>query len=100
MLAEPRIQLTSIKRKTTQSRVPLNYDRKLFARLKTLRRTIAEEQDVPPYLVFNDATLAEMAAMMPTSPGEMLAVNGVEERKLSRFGGEFLDEIAAYLAGE
>lgn len=100
MLAEPRIQLTSIKRKTTQSRVPLNYDRKLFARLKTLRRTIAEEQDVPPYLVFNDATLAEMAAMMPTSPGEMLAVNGVGERKLSRFGGEFLDEIAAYLAGE
>lgn len=100
MLAEPRIQLTSIKRKTTQSRVPLNYDRKLFARLKTLRREIAEEQDVPPYLVFNDATLAEMAAMMPTSPGEMLAVNGVGERKLSRFGGEFLDEIAAYLAGE
>ena len=38
--------------------------------------------------------------MMPTSPGEMLAVNGVGERKLSRFGGEFLDEIAAYLAGE
>ncbi|QYJ78554.1 DNA helicase RecQ [Shewanella acanthi] len=100
MLAEPRIQLTEIKRKPTTARAPLNYDRKLFARLKTLRRTIAEEQDVPPYLVFNDATLAEMAAMMPTSAGEMLAVNGVGERKLSRFGNDFLDEIEAYLAGE
>ncbi|MCH1931946.1 DNA helicase RecQ [Shewanella sp. A25] len=100
MLAEPRIQLTEIKRKPTTARAPLNYDRKLFARLKSLRRTIAEEQDVPPYLVFNDATLAEMAAMMPTSAGEMLAVNGVGERKLSRFGNDFLDEIEAYLAGE
>ena len=100
MLAEPRIQLTTTKRKASQSKAPLNYDRKLFARLKLLRRTIAEQQDVPPYLVFNDATLAEMAAMMPTSAGEMLAVNGVGERKLSRFGDAFLDEIAAYLAGE
>lgn len=38
--------------------------------------------------------------MMPTSAGEMLAVNGVGERKLSRFGDAFLDEIEAYLAGE
>jgi ATP-dependent DNA helicase RecQ len=100
MLAEPRVQLQPGKRRTSQSRAPQNYDRKLFARLKTLRRSIAEEQDVPPYLVFNDATLAEMAAMLPTSPGEMLAVNGVGERKLSRFGGEFLNEIAAFLAGD
>ncbi|MGL4713496.1 MAG: HRDC domain-containing protein, partial [Shewanella sp.] len=100
MLAEPRIQLTTTKRKASPSKAPLSYDRKLFARLKLLRRTLAEQQDVPPYLVFNDATLAEMAAMMPTSAGEMLAVNGVGDRKLSRFGDAFLDEITAYLAGE
>jgi len=98
LLAEPRIVLQTTKRRGGSTRAPLNYDRKLFARLKQLRRKLAEEQDVPPYLVFNDASLAEMAAMMPTSPGEMLAVNGVGERKLSRFGGEFLDEIANYLA--
>lgn len=98
LLAEPRIVLQTTKRRGSSTRAPLNYDRKLFARLKQLRRTLAEELDVPPYLVFNDASLAEMAAMMPTSPGEMLAVNGVGERKLSRFGGEFLDEIANYLA--
>ncbi|MCL1137997.1 DNA helicase RecQ [Shewanella pneumatophori] len=98
LLAEPRIVIQTTKRRSTNPRAPLNYDRKLFARLKLLRRTLAEELDVPPYLVFNDATLAEMAAILPTSPGEMLAVNGVGERKLERFGGEFLDEIADYLA--
>ncbi|WP_299795205.1 DNA helicase RecQ [uncultured Shewanella sp.] len=98
LLAEPRIVLQTTKRRGSSTRAPLNYDRKLFARLKQLRRQLAEELDVPPYLVFNDASLAEMAAMMPTSPAEMLAVNGVGERKLTRFGGEFLDEIADYLA--
>lgn len=98
LLAEPRMVLQSIaKRRGSATRVPLNYDRKLFTRLKQLRRKLAEELDVPPYLVFNDASLAEMAAILPTSPGEMLAVNGVGERKLTRFGGEFLDEIGSYL---
>ena len=65
--------------------------------LKLLRRELAEKNDIPPYLVFNDATLAEMCAMLPTSPGEMLAVNGIGQIKLDRFGGEFLDEITEYL---
>ncbi|QFU20713.1 DNA helicase RecQ [Shewanella eurypsychrophilus] len=98
LLAEPRMVLqATTKKRSGSTRAPLNYDRKLFAKLKSLRRKLAEELDVPPYLVFNDATLAEMAAILPTSPGEMLAVNGVGERKLSRFGGEFLDEIASHL---
>ncbi len=97
-LAEPRISISTHVKRRPNARPQLNYDRKLFARLKLLRRSLAEELDVPPYLVFNDATLAEMAAMLPTSPGEMLAVNGVGETKLNRFGGEFLDEISNYLA--
>ncbi|WP_076415291.1 DNA helicase RecQ [Shewanella sp. UCD-KL12] len=99
LLAEPRMILKAATKKGRGgSRAPLNYDRKLFAKLKSLRRRLAEELDVPPYLVFNDASLAEMAAMLPTSSGEMLAVNGVGERKLERFGDEFLDEIASHLA--
>ncbi|WOT04991.1 DNA helicase RecQ [Shewanella youngdeokensis] len=98
LLAEPRIVIQTTKRRGHNPKTPSNYDRKLFAKLKSLRRTLAEELDVPPYLVFNDATLAEMAAILPTSPGELLAVNGVGERKLERFGGEFLDEIENYLA--
>lgn len=97
MLAVPRISIPVAPRRRSSARAPLHYDRKLFARLKSLRRTIAEEQDVPPYLVFNDATLAEMAAMLPTTEAELLAVNGVGERKLDRFGNQFLDEIEAFL---
>lgn len=97
MLAVPRIAIPVATRRRNSSRVPTNYDRKLFARLKVLRRALAEEHDVPPYLVFNDASLAEMASMLPTTEAEMLAVNGVGERKLERFGNAFLDEIEAYL---
>ncbi|MCF1429944.1 MAG: DNA helicase RecQ [Shewanella sp.] len=97
MLAEPRIAIPVTTRRRNGARVPMNYDRKLFARLKVLRRALAEEHNIPPYLVFSDASLAEMTAMMPTTEAEMLAVNGVGERKLERFGDPFLDEIEAYL---
>ncbi|MBR9729137.1 DNA helicase RecQ [Shewanella intestini] len=98
MLAEPRIQLTNTpSSRHRRAKAPQQYDRKLFAQLKALRRNIAEENDIPPYLVFNDATLAEMAALLPTSAGEMLAVNGVGQVKLERFGDEFLEQISQYL---
>ncbi|WP_025821022.1 DNA helicase RecQ [Shewanella marina] len=97
MLAVPRLDLVAKPTKHAQRRPSMNYDRQLFAKLKLLRRKIAEEQDVPPYLVFNDATLTEMAAMMPTTHAEMLAVNGIGERKLSRFGDAFLDEISDFM---
>jgi superfamily II DNA helicase RecQ len=42
-----------------------NYDRKLFAKLRKLRKSIADEENIPPYVVFNDATLLEMAEQMP-----------------------------------
>lgn len=98
MLAVPRIKLSIHKQRINSKKPSMNYDRALFAKLKALRRNIANEQEVPPYLVFTDATLAEMAATMPTFHAEMLAVNGVGERKLSRFGDEFLDLIESYIA--
>lgn len=97
MLAVPRIKLTIHKQRNFSKKAAINYDRTLFAKLKALRRSIAEEQEVPPYLVFTDATLAEMAAIIPTSHAEMLAVNGVGERKLQRFGDKFLDLIETYI---
>ncbi|MCL1077024.1 DNA helicase RecQ [Parashewanella spongiae] len=99
MLAEPRMQFTVATRKSkSNSRAPQHYDRQLFAKLKALRRSLADELDIPPYLVFNDATLAEMSANMPTNNQQLLAVNGVGERKLERFGADFLAEINEYLA--
>ncbi|QIZ78098.1 DNA helicase RecQ [Ferrimonas lipolytica] len=95
-LAEPRLTLTKSSGRKSRA-LPQQYDRRLFAKLKNLRRTLADEAGVPPYVVFNDATLAEMAADMPTKPSELLAINGVGERKLDRFGAPFLTLISDYI---
>lgn len=98
MLAVPRI--VAIKSKSSPKVFGGNYDRKLFDKLRKLRKAIADEENIPPYVVFNDATLIEMAEQMPLSPGEMLGVNGVGTRKLERFGREFMALIRSHVDGE
>ena len=97
-LAVPRI--VALKPKAMQKSFGGNYDRKLFAKLRKLRKAIADEENIPPYVVFNDATLIEMAEQMPVSPSEMLSVNGVGMRKLERFGKEFMALIRAHVDGD
>ncbi len=70
-------------------------DRDLFESLRSLRRTIAEENGVPAYVVFGDATLREMARHRPGSLGEMLEIKGVGQAKLEKFGEVFLSEIVS-----
>jgi len=77
-----------------------NYDRRLFAKLRKLRKAIADEENIPPYVVFNDATLIEMAEQLPVSASDMLSVNGVGHRKLERFGKPFLLMIREHLDDE
>ncbi|GAA0474707.1 MULTISPECIES: ATP-dependent DNA helicase RecQ [Tatumella] len=97
MLAVPRV--VALKPRQGMSRVPGgNYDRKLFARLRKLRKTIADEESIPPYVVFNDATLIEMAELLPVSASEMLSVNGIGQRKLERFGQPFMQMIKQHLS--
>ncbi len=69
-------------------------DQELFERLRSLRKQLAEEAGVPPYIVFGDAALVEMSRAKPASAEELLAVNGVGEVKLQRYGQAFLDVIA------
>ncbi|WP_306331833.1 ATP-dependent DNA helicase RecQ [Vibrio injensis] len=76
-----------------------NYDKKLFAKLRKLRKSLADEEGLPPYVVFSDATLIDMADILPTSYGEMLAVNGVGQRKLEKYADPFLDVIQEHLTG-
>lgn len=78
--------------------VKVNYDKRLFARLKGLRKAIAEEHDVPPFVVFSDASLVDMANKLPTNQREMLSVSGVGETKLKRYGLSFLKVIESHLA--
>lgn len=94
-LAVPRLQ--SVKREAERF-VKQHYDRALFARLKALRKRIAERDDVPPFVVFSDATLIEMCQQLPTDNRSLLAISGVGQTKLLRYGADFIDEISDYLA--
>src|SRR5208337_544084 len=75
------------------------FDMALFDRLRTVRRKIAEENGVPPYIIFSDKTLHEMSRQFPTSPSEMRRISGVGDIKLERYGEEFLEEIRTYRNG-
>ncbi|MGK3113982.1 ATP-dependent DNA helicase RecQ [Candidatus Pantoea formicae] len=99
MLAVPRI--VTVKSRSSAPKVYNgNYDRTLFAKLRKLRKAIADEENIPPYVVFNDATLIEMAEQMPITASEMLSVNGVGHRKLERFGKPFLVMIKEHVDEE
>ncbi len=75
----------------------LEEDTALFETLRRLRRDIAAREGVPPYIVFADSTLREMAKFNPTTAQELLAIKGVGESKLERYGPLFLDAIRKYL---
>jgi ATP-dependent DNA helicase RecQ len=68
-------------------------DRDLFERLRTVRLEIARERGVPPYVIFHDATLREMARLKPGTIGELLDVKGVGARKADDLGAIFLEAI-------
>ena len=68
----------------------------LFKKLKELRRSMASARGVPPYVVFSDKTLREMAAVRPESTEELLGITGVGDYKLEHFGREFLEEIRSF----
>ena len=77
---------------------PIEYDAGLFEALRAVRRRLAVEQNVPPYVVFSDRTLHEMAHSCPATDTEMRGITGVGEVKLARYGQAFLEAVRSYLA--
>ena len=73
-------------------------EEELFERLRVLRKNIADANGIAPYIVFSDKALRDMCARMPATPEAFLLVSGVGEKKLERYGEEFLAEIAAFKA--
>lgn len=71
-------------------------DRELFEALRTLRRTIAEERQVPAYVVFSDAALRDMARKRPTSREALLHISGVGRKKCADYGNAFIKVISQY----
>lgn len=78
----------------------VSVDKKLLSRLSALRREIAEAQHVPPFIIFTNATLRDMANKRPKNRREMLRVDGVGENKMERYGSAFIREIEAYEEAE
>jgi ATP-dependent DNA helicase RecQ len=74
---------------------PTAYDRVLFEALRALRRRLADERRVPPYLIFSDASLRDMARLRPCTPAAFREVKGVGEWKAAEFGERFLAAIRA-----
>ncbi len=75
-------------------------DRDLFEALRDCRKQLADEHDVPPYVIFHDATLRQMAADKPQTDSALLAISGVGQTKLERYGPAFLDVIGATVGPE
>jgi len=69
-------------------------DQPLFEALRACRKAIADRLDLPPYVIFHDATLREMAEHRPRTEADLLGINGVGESKLERYGKAFLEVIA------
>lgn len=89
-LARPRIRERPKKSDKKRPRSDAPYDEALFDALRQLRKEIADELNVPPYIVFGDATLIHMAQLKPESEAQLLEVSGVGQTKLERFGKPFL----------
>jgi ATP-dependent DNA helicase RecQ len=72
-------------------------DEELFERLRQLRKKLADERNVPAYIVFSDVALRQMARYYPVSDEQFTRISGVGEKKLQEFGAAFLGEISAHL---
>ncbi len=84
------------KKQSLVSEVSHPYIKELFDELKILRTAFAREEGVPPYVVFSDATLIEIATYLPEDENEMLKISGIGDIKMEKYGADFLAQIADY----
>jgi len=94
-LARPRISEKPVKKKARKAAVELGEDDlRLFETLREIRKHLAQDQGVPPYVIFGDASLLEMCRERPSNDEEFLNITGVGQVKLERHGATFLEAIA------
>jgi ATP-dependent DNA helicase RecQ len=85
-----------IKQRTAEVNEKTSIDNNLFDILRSIRSRLAQQQNVPPFVVFSDATLKDMCKKLPDSSDDMLRVSGVGAFKLKKYGEEFLSAIKSY----
>jgi ATP-dependent DNA helicase RecQ len=97
-LARPRSREKAAKKPAAALRLDGD-SMQLFESLRNLRKKLAEEKGVPPYVIFGDAALVEMSQRQPANEAEFLEINGVGQVKLERYGAAFLEVIASVTDG-
>lgn len=95
-LARPRIKEKAAKKKRPAAEMHGPYDEDLFEELRQLRKQLADAEGKPPYIVFGDASLIQMAREKPLSEQELLQIHGVGQHKLEKYGMDFLDAITQF----
>ena len=96
-LAVPRLSTSTKKASNTPQ---VSYDKELFAKLKNLRKRLADEIGKPPYVIFSDASLVDMAQNLPMEPSDFLFVSGVGQVKLERYGDQFINVITQHVMSQ
>jgi ATP-dependent DNA helicase RecQ len=81
----------------TQPKAYEGDDIDLFERLRSLRKSLAQNQGVPPYMVFSDKTLHEMSRNRPVTLAGFREISGVGDAKLEKYGADFIQEIRVYM---
>jgi ATP-dependent DNA helicase RecQ len=96
-MAQPRVKTAATRKTARRKTGDIDYNPELFENLRTLRKKLADESGVPPFVIFSDAALAEMAANQPTDKTAFLAIHGVGFHKLERYGKTFFTEINQFI---
>lgn len=87
-----------VKENKGPQKASFNVDAELFEQLRRLRKEIADVQNVPPFVVFSDATLKDMCSKMPSNHEDMLGVSGIGKFKLEKYGDRFVELINEYVS--
>ncbi|MFY9369957.1 MAG: DNA helicase RecQ [Desulfomonilia bacterium] len=99
-MAQPRIKTAAgpkpASKASRRKAGDIDYNPELFQKLRALRKQLADQEGVPPFVIFSDASLAEMAAVLPATKDEFLGIHGVGTYKTERYGPYFLDEIRRF----
>ncbi len=91
-----KVMITKLKEITEVAEHKANYEQALLQQLKDTRRQIANEENVPAYIVLSDATLLELATFLPHNKEEFLKISGFGQVKIEKYGKQFWDVVAAY----
>jgi ATP-dependent DNA helicase RecQ len=106
LFALPEVTKASSRRRSlaslaaAESSIAMPLDEGLFEKLRKLRRELAHARGVPPYVIFADKTLAELASRKPTTPDQFRAIKGVGDKKAEQLSTAFLEVIRTYGGGD